>query len=98
MRTMLMCQMDTGKTNEAIRANRLEEVLGAFLERVKPEAAYFGSVDGMRTGFIVFDLEHPSQMPVVCEPLFMELDAKITLLPVMNAEDVRTGVGQFLSS
>ncbi|WP_031079098.1 hypothetical protein [Streptomyces sp. NRRL S-118] len=98
MRTMLMCQMDTEKANAAIRANRLDEVLGAAMERLQPEAAYFGALDGMRTAFIVFDMEQPSDLPVICEPLFNELNAKITVFPVMNPEDVRTGVGRFLAS
>ncbi|MGW0779013.1 hypothetical protein ACWD01_36710 [Streptomyces sp. NPDC002835] len=98
MRTMLMCQMDTEKASAVIKANRMDEVLGSFLERVKPEAAYFGALDGMRTAFFVLDLEHPSQLPAVCEPLFIELNAKITMFPVMNADDVRTGVEQFIAS
>jgi hypothetical protein len=98
MRTMMMCQMDTEKANDAIRSNRIDEILGSLMDRVRPEAAYFGSIDGMRAAFIVFDLEDPSQVPVICEPLFMELNAKITMIPVMNGDDVRTGVQRFLSS
>ncbi|MET9430105.1 MULTISPECIES: hypothetical protein [unclassified Streptomyces] len=98
MRTMLMCQMDTEKGSAAIKANRLDEVLGPLMQRLQPEAAYFGALDGMRTAFLVFDLEEPSQLPVICEPLFMEFNAKITVFPVMNADDVRTGVQQFLGA
>ncbi|QGV80081.1 hypothetical protein [Streptomyces ficellus] len=98
MRTMLMCQMDTEKANEAIRSGRLDSIMGSFMDRVRPEAAYFGSIDGRRTAFVVFDLDEPSRIPVICEPLFMELGADITMLPVMNADDVRTGVGEFLAS
>ncbi|MGA5424635.1 hypothetical protein [Streptomyces lavendulocolor] len=90
--------MDTEKANEAIRDDRLDAILGSFMDRVRPEAAYFGAIDGMRTAFVVFDLEDPSRVPVICEPLFMELNAKITMIPVMNGDDVRTGVQRFLSS
>ncbi|RST16611.1 hypothetical protein E2C00_10170 [Streptomyces sp. WAC05374] len=98
MRTMMMCQMDTEKTNEAINGDRLDAILRSLMDRVRPEAAYFGAMDGMRTAFVVFDMEDPAQVPVICEPLFMELNARITLIPVMNGDDVRTGVGRFLSS
>ncbi|MEU0657499.1 MULTISPECIES: hypothetical protein [Streptomyces] len=98
MRTMMMCQMDTEKANDAIRGDRLDAILGSLMDRVRPEAAYFGAIDGMRTAFVVFDLEDPSHVPVICEPLFMELNAKITMIPVMNGDDVRTGVQRFLSS
>lgn len=98
MRTMMMCQMDTEKANEAIKGNRLDGILRSFMDRVRPEAAYFGATEGMRTAFVVFDMDDPAQAPVICEPLFMELNAKITLIPVMNGDDVRTGVERFLSS
>ncbi|MGA5407175.1 hypothetical protein ACPCSC_07890 [Streptomyces lavendulocolor] len=90
--------MDTEKANDAIRGDRLDAILGSLMDRVRPEAAYFGAIDGMRTAFVVFDLEDPSHVPVICEPLFMELNAKITMIPVMNGDDVRTGVQRFLSS
>jgi hypothetical protein len=92
MRTMLKVQMDVEASNAAIKDGRLARVLAATMERLKPEAAYFTAVDGCRGGFIVFDLQHPSDIPSICEPFFLEFNAKVELSPVMTAEDVQKGV------
>ena len=47
------------------------------MERLKPEAAYFGPEDGVRTAFIIFDLEDPSQIPPISEPFCSKLKANI---------------------
>jgi hypothetical protein len=62
------------------------------METTKPEAAYFTSEDGLRTGFIFFDMKEVSDIPMIAEPLFMELDAEVTFTPVMNAQDVKLGL------
>jgi len=88
-------QIDTEKGNKAIKDNTLGKILTAALGPVKPEAAYFGSLDGLRTGFVVFDLKEPSDIPSVAEPFFQQLGAKLTFTPVMNMEDVQAGVGKY---
>jgi hypothetical protein len=52
--------------------------------------------DGQRALFAAFDLADPSQIPVVCEPLFAQAKAKITLTPCMNLEDMQKGVAEAL--
>ena len=68
----------------------MQETLG----RLKPEAAYFGPEDGIRTSWIVFDLQDPSQLPPISEPLFSKLKANIQMFPVMDREDLQSGLGQ----
>jgi hypothetical protein len=92
MRTMLKVQMDVNASSEAIKDGRLGKVIEMTMERWKPEAAYFTAVDGCRGGYIVFDLKDPSDIPAICEPFFIELGARIELMPVMNSEDVQKGV------
>ena len=46
------------------------KLLGEFLERLKPEAAYFFPEDGKRTALYVFDVQDEAQIPVVVEPFF----------------------------
>jgi hypothetical protein len=98
MRVLLTAQMDTEKSNQAIADNTLPKTMSSLLEQVKPESAFFGAKDGVRTAFIVFDLKEPSDMPSVAEPLFQELGAKVTVMPVMNFDDVRTGLQKYGSS
>src|SRR5438105_15778866 len=63
-----------------------------ILADLKPEAAYFFADDnGQRSGSIVFDMKDASQIPAVAEPWFLAFNAKISLRPVMNQQDLATG-------
>ena len=64
------------------------------MSKLKPEAAYFTPMDGKRCGMIFFDLAEPSQILEVVEPLFLNLNAATELVPVMNADDLRKGLGK----
>jgi hypothetical protein len=92
MRVLLTVQMDTDKANKAIADRTLPTILKSVFDRIKPEAVYFGTMDGVRTGYIVFDLKDAVDIPSFAEPLFQHLGAKVNLLPVMNFEDVQTGL------
>jgi hypothetical protein len=94
MRVLLKATMDTEKGNEAIRNGTLAKLVQESMEQIKPEAAYFTSDHGRRTAYIVFDMQDSSQMPVISEPFFLNLDAEVTLTPVMNMEDVQKGLSQ----
>src|SRR3954447_6358092 len=92
MRVLLKVTMDTRKANEAVHNGTLTKLIQESMEQIKPEAAYFTADNGRRTAFIVFDMQDSSQMPVVSEPFFQNLDAEITDTPVMNVEDVQKGL------
>src|SRR5215218_3221743 len=92
MRTLLKFQMDVEAGNRAIKDGSFAQTMERVMQGLKPEAAYFTSIDGKRTGLIVFDLKEPSQIPSIAEPLFMAVNASIELSPVMTMEDVQTGL------
>jgi hypothetical protein len=92
MRVLLTVQMDTEKANKAITDRTLFDTLKSVFDRIRPEAAYFGSMEGMRTGYIVFDLKDASDIPSVAEPFFQDLGAKVAFMPVMNLDDLQAGV------
>jgi hypothetical protein len=94
MRMLMKVQIPTKPGNDAIKNGSLPEIVGRVLEAVNAEAAYFTSEDGMRTALIFFDMANSSDIPPAAEPFFMALDAKITFAPVMNAEEMRAGVGR----
>ena len=98
MRMLLKVQVPTETGNEAIKDGSLPEVFGSALEALNAEAAYFVAEDGMRTGLIFFEMEDSTGIPSAAEPFFMGLGAKITLLPTMNAEEMRTGVGKAMEA
>ncbi|MFF6874757.1 MULTISPECIES: hypothetical protein [Streptomyces] len=94
MRVLLKASMDTEKANEAIRNGTLGKLIQESLEQIKPEAAYFTSEHGKRTAFLFFDMQDSSQMPVLSEPFFLQLNAEVTYTPVMNVDDVQKGLSQ----
>ncbi|MFG3498681.1 hypothetical protein [Streptomyces sp. NPDC047928] len=95
MRMMLQATMDTEKGNELIRSGRMPELLGEMMRRLQPEAAYFTAEHGCRSCLMVFDMEDPSQLVTISEPLFMELGAEVVIQPTMNVDDVERGLAAF---
>lgn len=98
MRMLLKAVMDTEAANQDSQAGTIVENTTRLLEALKPEAAYFVVEDGQRSCLVVFDMTDPSQIPAICEPLFLGARAKVTLSPCMTLEDLTTGFSQFRSS
>lgn len=96
MRTLMKFHINAGPGNEAIKSGTLPKVLEETFSRIKPEAAYFCTEAGRRTGYVVFDLEDPAQIPIISEPLFEAVDAEIEYSPVMNLDDLQRGLGQVM--
>ncbi|OII63302.1 hypothetical protein BJP40_25230 [Streptomyces sp. CC53] len=92
MRMMLRATMDTALANEQVRSGQVESMLRQMMEQLQPEAAYFVAEEGRRAAVVVFDMQDPSQVPVVCEPLFLTVGAEVTLQPCMDMEDLRRGL------
>lgn len=98
MRMLMKVQIPTGAGNEAIKNGSLPEIIGRALDALHAEAAYFTAEDGMRTALIFFDMADSSDIPPAAEPFFMGLDAKISFEPVMNADEMRAGVGKAMAA
>ncbi len=98
MRMLMKVQMPTEAGNAAIRDGSLPQIVGKALDELKAEAAYFVSEEGMRTALIFFEMADSSGIPPAAEPFFMGLDARITFAPVMNADEMRTGVGKAMEA
>ncbi len=94
MRTLLKASMQVDAANKVIREGKLAALMDSTLQQLKPEAAYFGAENGKRTMYIVFDLQDPTQIPVLLEPLFEAFQAEITLIPVMNEKELKAGIGK----
>ena len=60
-----------------------------ILQQQKPEAAYFLPQAGQRTGILIMNLNDPSEIPAICEPWFLALNASIEVTPVMLPEDLQ---------
>ncbi len=94
MRVMARISIPVESGNQAIKDGTLGAVMQGAAERWKPEGMYFTTFDGRRTAYMVFDLPDPSGIPPFAEPFFMELNADVELMPVMNGDDLQKGLSQ----
>jgi hypothetical protein len=92
MRIMVKFSFPVDAGNAAIRIGKVEKVFQQLMEDLKPEAAYFHAVDGDRGGFFVVNMQEASQIAEIAERLFFGVSAKIELVPVMTADDLRKGL------
>ena len=97
MRMMLKVSIPVEPGNAGIKDGRLRQITGDALDTLKPEAAYFFAEGGVRTALIVFDLVDAADIPGVLEPFFAGLNAAVSLIPVMNADDLRKALGKLPS-
>lgn len=94
MRMMLRFTLPVEKGNQAIKDGVIAKTVESIMTKLKPEAAYFGPSEGKRSGMVFFDLAEPSQIVEVVEPLFVDLNAAVEIVPVMNADDLRKGLSK----
>jgi hypothetical protein len=60
-----------------------------YLNKVKPEAAYFFEDWGDRTFLLVVDVPSADMIPVIAEPLFQGFNAKVEFHPAMVLADLK---------
>jgi hypothetical protein len=79
--------MDAG--NAAIADGSLPGTIQSILSEQKPEAAYFAESEGLRTGYVVVNINDPSEIPRYAEPWFLALNARVEFHPAMVPEDLQ---------
>ncbi|WP_432141163.1 hypothetical protein [Streptomyces sp. bgisy084] len=97
MRMVLTARIPTETGNEVIQNGSLPKIMETAIAALQPEAAYFTLDGGERTAYFYFDMKESSQMPTLLESFFMDLHAKVSLQPVMNTAELRTGLGHLMS-
>ena len=75
---------DTG--NAAVKNGTFGSTIQKILGEMKPEAVYFAEENGMRTGYIFFQMTDSSELPAVAEPWFLAFNATLTVRPAMTPE------------
>ena len=94
MLTMMRVSVPVKAGNEAIKSGRMPQLMSEAMARMKPEAAYFTADKGARTVYFFINLHDVSQMPLVAEPFFQELNASVDFQPAMNGDDLKKGLAQ----
>ena len=92
MRMMMKVSIPVEAGNKGVKDGLLPKTVMEFVEKMKPEACYFGPEDGNRRAFFFFDLKDPTMIPTIAEPFFMNLNASIEMSPVMNLDEMKAGV------
>jgi len=59
-----------------------------ILAAIRPEVAYFTEDDGRRTGFMVVNVDDPSQFAVLAEPWFLMFHAEVKFRIAMTPEEL----------
>ncbi|MER6215765.1 MULTISPECIES: hypothetical protein [unclassified Streptomyces] len=88
MRVMLRAHLDTAASNEGVQTGALVQSMRKFIERVRPEAAYFGLHEGVRSCWIVFDLQESAELPLLTWDLFSRFHAEIEVTPVTTGDEL----------
>ena len=97
MRTMLRWSVPVEKGNQTIKDGSLGRTLEALAQQLNPEAAYFFPENGKRAGLMVFDMGDPTEIPQIAEQLFINLDAAVEFIPVMNTDDLQRALAKVSS-
>ena len=78
--------------NAAVVNGTLGTTIQKILAELKPEAAYFTEDAGERTAWVFFDMKNSSELPSIAEPWFLAFNAKVTVRPAMNSQDLAEGM------
>jgi hypothetical protein len=92
MRMLLKASMPVESGNAAVANGTLGSTIQKILAELKPEAAYFTEDAGERTAWIFFDMKNSSELTSVAEPWFLAFNAKVTVRPAMNPQDLAEGL------
>jgi hypothetical protein len=92
MRTLLKVIVPVDGGNKALKDGSLGKIIGDTMDRIKPEASFFGVENGNRVAFMFFDLKETAHLPAIVEPLFHGLQAHIDVIPVMNGQELKAGL------
>jgi hypothetical protein len=65
-----------------------------YMNKVKPEAAYFLPLDGDRAMAFILNIDNNYEVPSLVEPLFQRMGAKVEVIPVMNFDDLKKGISE----
>jgi hypothetical protein len=83
---------DLPKANAAITDGRLQQIFEHVSKTISPESTFFYSENGHRAALMVFEMKDSSLIPLIAEPFFHELNAKVEFFPAMDVSELSKGL------
>jgi hypothetical protein len=90
MMIQLTIPADVG--NAHVKNGTLGTTIKSILDEMRPESAYFTTVNGQRGGYIVVDVKDASEIPKLAEPFFLAFQSEIDFQPVMTPQDLEAAL------
>ncbi len=88
MRMLVEFTFPSAVGNEVVRSGKVGKVFEQLGEEFHPEAMYMFPRDGERAGLMVIETDDPGFDAQIGERLWFGLNAKVTVTPCMNGEDL----------
>ena len=89
MRLMMKVSLPVETANDMAMDGMLGKKIKEILDEQKPEAAYFTTEDGLRTGLLFINVKDSSEIPKFAEPWFLSFNAFVDFKPVMAPADLQ---------
>jgi hypothetical protein len=94
MRFIVQAKIPTEAGNLMLQDPNLLSKLQTYIKKVKAEATYFFEQDGDRLAVFIVDITQASEIPVLIEPLFSGMGARVEIHPVISFDDLKNGIPQ----
>lgn len=87
-----MAKIPTEGGNKAVQDPNFLKNLEQYIDKVKPENAFFMPLEGERTAIFIVNIESNDQIPQIAEPLFLAMGANVDVIPIMDFDDLKKGL------
>jgi hypothetical protein len=92
MRFLIRAKTPTDSGNKVVQDPNFLTKLEEYMNKVRPEAAYFMPIEGHRAGAFIVNVESNEQLPAMVEPLFQWWGANVDVVPVMTFDELKKGL------
>ena len=92
MKFLLRLHMPTEHGNKLLQDPNFLKKMEGLLNQIKPEAVYFAPIEGERGIYMVVNIPSADMIAGISEPLWMTLNCKLDLTPLMELSDLQKGL------